>query len=106
MKPYWERDGIQVFLGDCRDILPTLGPVDVLISDPPYSEESHAMHDKGKRWAQDQDGLERAALKFANIDGSFLSAMLTAAPVARWAIFTMDEQLSAWLRVNTPCGWR
>lgn len=25
-----------LYLGDCRDILPTLGPVDALITDPPY----------------------------------------------------------------------
>lgn len=26
-----------LYLGDCRDILPTLGPVDAVITDPPYS---------------------------------------------------------------------
>ena len=26
----------QLFLGDCRDILPTLGPVDAVMTDPPY----------------------------------------------------------------------
>ena len=108
MKPYWEdsRSGITIYHGDCREILPTLGPVDHVITDPPYSKESHAMHDAGKRWAEDQDGLERATLKFANIDGPFLANMLTTVHVRRWAIFTMDERLSAWLRVNTPCGWR
>lgn len=25
-----------LYLGDCRDILPTLGPVDALVTDPPY----------------------------------------------------------------------
>jgi site-specific DNA-methyltransferase (adenine-specific)/modification methylase len=25
-----------LYLGDCRDILPTLGPVDAVVSDPPY----------------------------------------------------------------------
>lgn len=36
MKPYYEQDGITIYHGDCREILPTLGPVDVLITDPPY----------------------------------------------------------------------
>lgn len=26
----------QLFLGDCREILPTLGPVDAVVTDPPY----------------------------------------------------------------------
>ena len=25
-----------LYLGDCRDILPTLGPVDAVVTDPPY----------------------------------------------------------------------
>jgi site-specific DNA-methyltransferase (adenine-specific) len=29
-------EGVELHLGDCREILPTLGKADVLISDPPY----------------------------------------------------------------------
>lgn len=29
-------EGVTLYLGDCREILPTLGKVDVVISDPPY----------------------------------------------------------------------
>jgi DNA modification methylase len=36
MKPYYEREGITIFHGDCREILPTLGPVDLVLTDPPY----------------------------------------------------------------------
>jgi DNA modification methylase len=43
MKPYYERDGITIFHGDCREVLPTLGPVDHVITDPPYEAEAHQM---------------------------------------------------------------
>jgi len=36
LKPYYDEGGITIFLGDCRDILPTLGPVDLVLTDPPY----------------------------------------------------------------------
>ncbi|MFN0318375.1 MAG: DNA-methyltransferase [Burkholderiales bacterium] len=36
MKPYYEHAGITIFHGDCREILPTLGPVDLVVTDPPY----------------------------------------------------------------------
>jgi DNA modification methylase len=38
VKPYYDHAGIQIFLGDCRDILPTLeaGSVDLVLTDPPY----------------------------------------------------------------------
>ncbi len=29
-------EGVAVFLGDCREILPTLGKVDAVVTDPPY----------------------------------------------------------------------
>lgn len=106
MRPYYDDGTVTLYHGDCRDVLPTLDRVDHVITDPPYSEASHAMHDAGKRWAEDQDGLERATLRFTAIDGPFLSAVLTAVEVERWAIFTMDERLSAWLQLNTPEGWR
>lgn len=36
-KPYYDEDGITLYHGDCRDILPALaGPVDLLLTDPPY----------------------------------------------------------------------
>lgn len=36
MKPYYEQDGITIYHGDCREVLPTLEPVDLVLTDPPY----------------------------------------------------------------------
>ena len=36
MKPYYEHEGITIYHGDCRDILPTLKSVDLVLTDPPY----------------------------------------------------------------------
>jgi len=36
MKPYYDHAGITIYHGDCRDVLPTLAPVDVMVTDPPY----------------------------------------------------------------------
>ena len=36
MKPYYEEKGITIYHGDCRDILPQLEPVDLVLTDPPY----------------------------------------------------------------------
>ena len=38
MKPYYvdERAGIMLYHGDCLDVLPSLEPVDHVITDPPY----------------------------------------------------------------------
>lgn len=36
-------EGVTLYLGDCREILPTLGEVDALVTDPPYG--------LGSKWA-------------------------------------------------------
>jgi len=36
MKPYYEHAGITIYHGDCREILPHLPKVDLVLTDPPY----------------------------------------------------------------------
>ena len=36
MQPYYEQDGITIYHGDCREVLPSLAPVDLVLTDPPY----------------------------------------------------------------------
>jgi DNA modification methylase len=36
MKPYYDHAGIQIYLGDCREVLPSLEACDLLLTDPPY----------------------------------------------------------------------
>jgi DNA modification methylase len=36
MTPYYDDGQIQIWHGDCRQYLPTLGPVDLVLTDPPY----------------------------------------------------------------------
>lgn len=35
-KPYYDEGGITIYHGDCREILPSLGTFDLLLTDPPY----------------------------------------------------------------------
>lgn len=32
-------EGVELYLGDCREILPTLGKVDAVVTDPPYGQD-------------------------------------------------------------------
>jgi site-specific DNA-methyltransferase (adenine-specific) len=36
MKPYFEEDGITIYHGDCREVLPQLPSVEAMVTDPPY----------------------------------------------------------------------
>jgi len=35
-KPYYDHDGITIYHGDCRELLPHLPQVDLVLTDPPY----------------------------------------------------------------------
>lgn len=66
MKPYYQDSATTIYLGDCREILPALDPVDLVLTDPPYGTEDLAggygrrqLHDigdgKGKVIKGDKD---------------------------------------------------
>src|SRR5215471_15506359 len=45
LTPYYERDGIVIYHGDCRDVLPLLDAVDLVLTDPPYnSGQPYGLH--------------------------------------------------------------
>ena len=37
MKPYFQDDAVTIYHADCREILPQLEPVDLVLTDPPYN---------------------------------------------------------------------
>jgi DNA modification methylase len=47
MTPYYSHGGITIYPGRCEDILPALEAVDVVITDPPYSEHVHSKNRRG-----------------------------------------------------------
>ena len=36
MKPYYQDESVTIYHGDCRDIMPELPKVDLVLTDPPY----------------------------------------------------------------------
>ncbi len=107
MKPYWERDGIQVFNSDCREVLPTLGPVDHVITDPPFSEQVHAgarslVIDKSSGGTGENIGR----INFASVDAEFIRQVFSQANPARWVISSMDWLHVAEFHEVPPCGLR
>lgn len=74
MTPYYEQDGITIYHGDCRKVLSSLEPVDHIITDPPYSEHTHA-----KQWigaALTADGMKRVSTAHNELGFEYLSTDL------------------------------
>lgn len=49
MQPYYSENGIQIFHGDCRDVLPSLPVPALLLTDPPYGI-SYSPSTGGRGW--------------------------------------------------------
>ena len=56
MTPYYEKDGMTIFHADCREVLPGLEPVDLVLTDPPYGiGESTGKNKNSSNLAQTRD---------------------------------------------------
>lgn len=105
-------EGVTMYLGDCREVLPGLGKADHVIADPPY--ESH-MHDR-RTLIHRTDGYAAANdLGFASIEGiRDDAAKVMAAASNGWLIvFCTPEGVAPWrdaieatgVRYKRACAW-
>lgn len=107
MTPYYERDGIVIYKGDCREVLPTLGPVDHVITDPPFSEQVHSGARSllsNKRFGGTGDNAGR--IDFDSVDADFIRGIFARATPERWTISSMDWLHVAEIHQQPPCGQR
>lgn len=94
---------VVLHLGDCRDVLPTVGMVDQFIMDPPYESHMHAAKRGEKVYGAKRIRIDGHAnpppVDFASIDG-----------VREWLLPLVAAQCRGWLLAFcTPEGitpWR
>lgn len=91
-------EGVELYLGDCREILPTLGRVDHVLADPPYEAIMHAAKGSAARRIRTDGRDEIKALDFAPIDAIRAEVTgLIAAQCDGWAlIFCAPEGVGRW----------
>jgi len=67
MTPYFQDDAVTIYHGDCREIVPTLGRFDLLLTDPPYGLGDRmkggtwgcsAKYEKMREWDTEAPDLE------------------------------------------------
>lgn len=96
-------EGITLYLGNCLDVLPTLGPVDHVMCDPPYEDELHEAMGRIQR----TDGREMVQdLGFAgiNADRAAIAAAIVGASTGWALVFCLAEGVRAWRDVLQPAG--
>lgn len=116
-RPYRRKEVIgdaTLYLGDCLEVLPTLGIVDHAITDPPYEKRMQELH-ASTRLRRTDGGNARKALTFESIadmrepflelvaprcDG-WLLAFCNVEGVGEWR----SAILRAGLKFKTSCAW-
>ena len=76
MKPYFQDDAVQIYLGDCREIVPTLGRFDLLLTDPPYgiNYKPERNYTGNKKWGA-RKPYPSVHGDDADFDGAFLAGV-------------------------------
>ena len=102
MKPYYEQSGVAIYHGDCRDVMPVIGAVDHVMTDPPYSDDTHA----GARTNAGEIGGGRVLVDFASTQAGEIARTLALVRLKRWAVLTCDWQHVLPMKLTPPAGWR
>lgn len=92
-------EGVELYCGDMRDVLPALGKVGHVICDPPYEEELHAAFGSIRQIRTDGKHRSRHSdLDFESVNddrGDFAKLLVDAAD--GWLlVFTLAEGIRAW----------
>lgn len=102
MTPYYEDAAVTLYCGDNREILPTLGPVDHVITDPPFGEHTHGNAKSNRTKGHGNKTIDFAAIDFAAID----FVLRSLGPLCRrWLIATMDWRHISAIALATPEPW-
>jgi len=95
--------GWEMHLGDCIEIMPRLGPVDHVVTDPPYSAWVHAQEKKAG--ARRDGSRSLPAINFASLTPAAMvkAGAAIAASTVRWAVVFSDaESNAAWRHALEP----
>jgi len=91
IEPYYQDDACTIYCGDCREVLPELGQVDLVLTDPPYGIQDRPITIgacNGKRRGGKRQGgtniWHPPSTWDADIDPAWCAAVCAAAPVVTW----------------------
>lgn len=122
MNPYYQDNVVTLYHGDCREIVPTLGKFDLLLTDPPYGLGNRmqggtwggsAKYDKMREWDVEAPSIDfLLSLKIPSIvwGGNYFQVP----PSRCWLTWskinvvpTMASMELAWTNFDKPAkDWR
>ena len=97
---YYHDEWTAIACGDCREILPQLPKVDLVLTDPPFSEYTHA-NAKSNR----DKGHGNKAIDFKAIDFKAICEIYGAIRCDGWLVAFMDWRHIADISRQCPAPW-
>jgi site-specific DNA-methyltransferase (adenine-specific) len=102
-KPYYDHAGIQIYHGDCREIIPSLPPVDLVLTDPPYGMDFQSNY----RIVKHDRLVGDSALPVDLILAAIAKALYASYVCCRWdnlVDMPRPKSLIAWIKNNWSMG--
>ena len=104
----------ELWHGDCREVLPLLGQVDAVMTDPPYADEAHTKQRRMLTRGEANGGRRRAVVRpvdFSPLTPELMDAFCehTARLCRGWVLaFCQAEQVAEWRATMEAAGikWR
>jgi site-specific DNA-methyltransferase (adenine-specific) len=104
-----------LILGDCLDVIPTLGKVDHIFGDAPYEKHMHEAKVHHRRQLRKDGAAELKALDFSSIEPIRAAVTVAAQPICEgWFImFCTPEGVAPWrdeieaagMKYKKACHW-
>ena len=107
MTPYYQDKHCTIWHGDCREVLPGLGPVDLVLTSPPYNLGA-ARWDMGGEGRTKREGVGYSDAMTGAEYGEFQSAVLVAlfnVTSASGSIFYNHKNRTKGGSLITPWNW-
>ena len=117
MKPYFQDDAVTIWHGDCREIVPTLGRFDLLLTDPPYglgdrwTGGGSCLYAQAKKWDQEAATAEQimALAERANVAIVWGGNYFGLPPSRGWLAWVKPQRMHtvadfelAWTNIDFP----
>lgn len=103
MKPYFSSGNIEIYHCDCRELIPSLPDIDVVLTDPPYSDVTH----EGARTGGNFEDVSKL-VDFSSVTAEFLRDVYSSLSpkLKSWLVAFMDWHHISALEKEPPRGLR
>lgn len=105
LEPYYRDDAGEIYLGDCRDVLPQLPQVDLALTDPPYNTDEigkrHFQYGPGQVRLDDWSYHEFCQEWFAGVRDHTENIAFTCGISHIWE-YPPAKWVFAWLKPSSP----